>query len=68
MLLNKEMSISYMAHYAISSMILLVKLHCKPFSLTLIQVYAPTRTSLVEDIYEFYDDLRLHISIVRVKT
>ena len=59
MLLNKQMSKSYMAHNAISSMILLVKRHCKPFNITLIQVYAPTSTSTVEDIYELYDDLEV---------
>ena len=36
MLLNKQMSKSYMAHYAISSRILLVRPHCKPFNLRLI--------------------------------
>ena len=50
MLLNKQMSESYMAHYVILSRILLVKLHGNPFNLTLIQVYAPTSTSTVEDI------------------
>ena len=59
MLLNKQMSKSYMAHYAISSRILLVKLHSEPFNLTLIQVYAPTSTSTVEDIDELYDDLEV---------
>ena len=59
MLLNKEMSKSYMAHYAIPSRILLVKLHCKPFTLTLVQVYAPTSTSTVDDIYDLYDDLEV---------
>ena len=48
-----------MAHYAISNRILLVKLYCKPFNLTLIQVYSPTITSTVEDIDEFYDDLEV---------
>ena len=66
MLLNKEMS--YMADYAISGKILLVKLHCKPFNLTLIEVYAPTSTRTVEDYMNSMMTLRLHISIVRVKT
>ena len=48
-----------MAHYVISSRILLVKLHCKPFNITLIQVYAPTSTGSVEYINEFYDDLEV---------
>ena len=55
MLLTNQISKSYMVHYAISNRILL--LHCKPFNLTLIQVYAPTSTSTVEDIDELYDDL-----------
>ena len=59
MLLNKQMSKSYMAHYASSSRILLVKRHCKLFNLTLIQVYEPTSTNTVEDIDEFYDDLEV---------
>ena len=59
MLLNKEMSKSHMAQYAISSRILLVKLQCKTLNLTLIQVYAPTSTSTVEDIDELYDDLEV---------
>ena len=59
MLLNKEMSKSHMAHCAISSRILLVKIHCKTFNLMLIQVYAPTSTSTVEDIDELYDDLEV---------
>ena len=33
MLLNKQLSKSYVAHYTISSSILLVKLHCKAFNL-----------------------------------
>ena len=56
MLLNKQMSKSYMTHYEISSSILLVILHCKPFNLTLIQAYAPTVTITVKDIDELYDD------------
>ena len=55
MLLNKQLSKSYMAHYALSSRILLVKLHCKPLNLTLI--HSLTSTSTVEDIYELYHDL-----------
>ena len=56
---DKQMSKSYVAYYAISGRILLVKLHCKPFNLTLIQLYAPTSTSTVEDIYELYDDIEV---------
>ena len=59
MLLNKQMSKSYMADYTISSRILLVKLPCKPFNLTLIQVYAPTSTSTAENIDAFYDDIEV---------
>ena len=59
MLLKKQRSKSYMAHYTISSRILLVKLHCKPFNITLIQVYTPTNTSTVEDIDELYHDLEV---------
>ena len=59
MQLNKQMSKSHMAHYAISSRILLVKLHCKPFRVTLIHVYALTSTSTVEDIDEVYDDFEV---------
>jgi len=57
MLLNKRVSKSYMAHYAISSRILIVKLHCKPFDMTLVQVYAPTSSSTLEEIDAFYNDL-----------
>ena len=59
MLLNKQMSKSYMTHYAISSRILLIKLYCKPFNLALIHVYATTSTSTEEDMDEFYDDIEV---------
>ena len=49
MRLNKQMSKAYMAHYAISSRRLLVKLHSKPCNLTLSKVYVPTNTSEIED-------------------
>ena len=39
--------------------ILLVKPHCKPLNLTLIQVYAPIRTRMVYNIDELYDDLEV---------
>ena len=59
MLLNKQISKSYMNLYAISSRILLVKLHCKPFNPTLIEVYALTITSTIEDIDDLNEDIEV---------
>ena len=43
--------------HALSGRIWILKIASKPFNLVIIQIYAPTNTSLDEDIEQFYNDL-----------
>ncbi len=56
-MLNRNTAKSIMGYNAISDRVLLVNLQCKPFNLSIIQVYAPTSSSSDEDIDDFYSDL-----------
>ena len=57
MLFSKVVSKSVLGYCALSDRILLVRIHGKPFNLSIIQVYAPTSASSEEEIEEFYSDL-----------
>ena len=57
LLLSKVVSKSVLGHCDLSDRILLVRIHGKPFNLSIIQVYAPTSASSEEDIEDFYGDL-----------
>ena len=57
LLLSKVVSKSVLGYCALSHRILLVRIHGKPFNLSIIQVYAPTRASSEEAIEDFYSDL-----------
>ena len=48
---------SVLGYCAPSDRILLVRIHGKPFNLSIIQVYAPTSASSEEEIEDFYSDL-----------
>ena len=48
---------SVLGYCALSDRILLVRIHGKPFNLSIIQVYAPTSASSEEKIADFYSDL-----------
>ena len=54
---TKDVSKSVMGCNAISKIIIQVKLHRKPFHLSIPQVYAPTSASTEEEIGEFYSIL-----------
>ena len=47
---SKAVSQTDMGYHAMSDRILLVKIHGKPFNLSIIQVYAPTSASPEEEI------------------
>ena len=57
LLLSKLVSMSVLGYCALSDRILLVRIHGKPFNLSIIQVYAPTSASSEEEIEDFYSDL-----------
>ena len=57
LLLSKVVSKSVLWYCALSDRILLVRIHGKPFNLSIIQVYAPTSASSEEEIEDFYSDL-----------
>ena len=57
LLLNKVVSKSVLVYCALSHRILLVRIHGKPFNLSIIQVYAPTSASSEEEIEDFYSNL-----------
>ena len=57
LLLSKVVSKSVLGYCALSDRILLVRIHGKPFNLSIIQVYAPTSASSEEEIEDFYSDL-----------
>ena len=48
---------SVLGYCVLSDRILLVRIHGKPFNLSIIQVYAPTSASSEEEIEDFYSDL-----------
>ena len=57
LLLSKVVSKSVLGYCALSDRILLVRIHGKPFNLSIIQVYALTSASSEEEIEDFYSDL-----------
>ena len=57
LLLSKVVSKSVLGYCALSDRILFVRIHGKPFNLSIIQVYAPTSASSEEEIEDFYSDL-----------
>ena len=57
LLFSKVVSKSVLGYCALSDGILLVRIHGKPFNLSIIQVYAPTSASSEEEIEDFYSDL-----------
>ena len=57
LLLSKVVLKSVFGYCALSDRILLVKIHGKPFNLSIIQVYAPTSASSEEEIEDFYSDM-----------
>ena len=57
LLLSKVVSKSVLGYCALSDGILLVRIHGKPFNLSIIQVYAPTSASSEEEIEDFHSDL-----------
>ena len=57
LLLSKVVSKTVLGYCALSDRILLVRIHGKPFNLSIIQVYAPTSASSEEEIEDFYSDL-----------
>ena len=57
LLLRKVVSKSVLVYCALSDRILLVRIHGKPFNLSIIQVYALMIASSEEDIEDFYSDL-----------
>ena len=57
LLLSKVVSKSVLGYCALSDRILLVRIHGKPFNLSIIQVYAPTSVSSEEEIEDFYNNL-----------
>ena len=57
LLISKVVSKSVLGHCALSDRILLVKIHGKPFNLSIIQLYAPTSASSEEEIQDFYSHL-----------
>ena len=54
---QQSVSKSVLGYCALSDRILLVRIHGKPFNLSIIQVYAPTSASSEEEIEDFYIDL-----------
>ena len=54
---SKQVAKSMMRFHALSDRILIVKIASKPLNLVIVQVYAPTSTSLEDEIEKFYDDL-----------
>ena len=57
LLLSKVVSKAVLVYCALSDWILLVRIHGKPFNLSIIQIYAPTSVSSEEEIEDFYSDL-----------
>ena len=57
LLLSKVVSKSVLGYCALSDRILLVRIHGKPFNLSIIQVHAHTSASSEEEIGDFYSDL-----------
>ena len=53
-LMTKTTRKSVVGCWTISGQVIMIKLKCKPVDINLIQVYAPTSESLVEDLEEFY--------------
>ena len=53
LLLSKVVSKSVLGYCGLSDRILLVRIHCKPFNLSISQVYAPTSASSEEEIEDF---------------
>jgi hypothetical protein len=56
-LLDKETSKSVKGFWAVLHRVLLVKLHGKPFNISIIQAYAPTADYDEDAITNFYEDL-----------
>ena len=56
-LLTKQVAKSMVGFHALSDRVLILKIASKPFTLVMIQVYAPTSTSSDEDIEQSYNAL-----------
>ena len=57
LLLSKVVSKSVLGYCTLSDGILLVRIHGKPFNLSILPVYAPTSASSEEEIEDFFSDL-----------
>ncbi|GFN73579.1 endonuclease-reverse transcriptase [Plakobranchus ocellatus] len=59
-ILDPETSEAFMDFWPVSDRVIVVKLHCKPFDIGLIQVYAPTAKSKYDEEVEiFYETVKI---------
>ena len=57
MLMSEDTARSLRGHWAVSDVVILVKLQGSPFDVNIIQVYAPTADAEEEEIEHFYDSI-----------
>ena len=64
-IMRKEIARSLIGNWAICERVVMVKLHGKPFNISIIQIYAPTQDHEDEEIELFFDEIQTAIKNVK---